>query len=128
MKCAGRIGQPIRFNHAPTSIDWKNKQLVFADERAPYRALISTAPLDVLVKLLADAPAAVREAGELLKCNPLWYLDVALDRPCGIDMHWVYVPEETSGCTYSSRLSFGVKIQFTLMSADSVCWSSSPKM
>ena len=27
-------------------------------------------------------------------CNPLWYLDVALDVPCGVDLHWAYVPEE----------------------------------
>lgn len=86
--------QPIRFNHAPSGVDWKNKQLVFADGNVPYRTLISTTPLDTLVKLLVDPPAAVREAGELLKCNPLWYLDVALNKPCGIDMHWVYVPEE----------------------------------
>jgi protoporphyrinogen oxidase len=86
--------QPIRFNHQPTAVDWKNKQLVFDDGKVPYRALISTAPLDMLVKLFSDAPAEVRQAGEKLRCNPLWYLDVALDRPCGIDMHWVYVPEE----------------------------------
>jgi len=85
---------PIRFNHQPTAVDWKNKQLVFDEGTVPYRALISTAPLDALVKLLSDAPAEVRQAGEKLRCNPLWYLDVALDRPCGIDMHWVYVPEE----------------------------------
>jgi protoporphyrinogen oxidase len=86
--------QPIRYQHQPTAVDWKNKQLVFADGKVPYRALISTAPLDMLVKLLSDAPDEVRAAGEKLRCNPLWYLDVALDRPCGIDMHWVYVPEE----------------------------------
>jgi protoporphyrinogen oxidase len=86
--------QPIRFNHAPKAVDWKNKQLCFEDGDVPYRALISTAPLDTLVKLLVDAPKEVLAAGAKLRCNPLYYLDVALDRPCGIDMHWVYVPEE----------------------------------
>jgi protoporphyrinogen oxidase len=86
--------QPIRYQHAPRAINVKDKTLVFDDGEVPYRALISTAPLDTLVTLLADAPDAVREAGARLRCNPLYYLDVALDRPCGVDMHWVYVPEE----------------------------------
>ena len=29
-----------------------------------------------------------------MRCNPLYYLDVALDVPCGLDLHWVYVPEQ----------------------------------
>lgn len=91
---AASTPQPIRYNHAPRSVDWKNKRLQFDDGAVPYTALISTAPLDTLVKLLTDAPDAVKEAGSKLRCNPLYYLDVALDRPCGIDMHWVYVPEE----------------------------------
>lgn len=91
---AATTPQPIHYQHAPQSVDWKNKQLRFADGVVPYQALISTAPLDTLVKLLVDPPAEVRDAGAKLRCNPLYYLDVALDRPCGIDMHWVYVPEE----------------------------------
>ena len=47
----------------------------------------------MLVQLLQDAPKEISEAGARLRCNPLYYLDVALDRPCGVDLHWVYVPE-----------------------------------
>jgi protoporphyrinogen oxidase len=84
---------PLHLRHAPLAIDWRARKLRFADGEVPYQVLISTAPLDALVKLLVDAPAEVTRAAERLVCNPLLYLDVALDRPCGIDMHWAYVPE-----------------------------------
>lgn len=86
---------PIRFNTQPASIDWRARELVFADgHREPYQALISTAPLKALVSRLHDAPAAVHAAGEALRCTKLWYLDVASKRPCGKALHWAYVPEE----------------------------------
>lgn len=83
-----------RLQSAPVSIDWRHKRLRFADREVPYQALVSTAPLDVLVKLLEEPPEAIRSAGGKLRCNPLYYLDVALDVPCGVDLHWAYVPEE----------------------------------
>ena len=83
-----------QLSHAPRAIDWKRKRLQFPDGEVPYEALISTAPLDALLALMTDLPAEVRSAGTRLRCNPLYYLDVALERPCGVDLHWAYVPEE----------------------------------
>ncbi|HEX2676290.1 MAG TPA: FAD-dependent oxidoreductase [Polyangiales bacterium] len=88
------LSQPVRFQHAPKAIDWRNKQLVFADGNVPYRALISTMPMDTLIATLLDPPKEIAEAGKKLRVNPLYYLDVALDVPCGVDLHWVYVPEQ----------------------------------
>lgn len=86
---------PVRFNTAPTAIDWRAKELVFADgRREPYRALISSAPLKALVERLIDAPPEVRAAGAALRCSRLKYLDVATRVPAGRDLHWAYVPEE----------------------------------
>ena len=84
---------PLHLQHAPQTIDWRARKLLFADGEVPYRALISTMPLDVLVASLRDAPAEVVAAGKRLMCTSLWYLDVALDVPCGQDLHWAYVPE-----------------------------------
>jgi protoporphyrinogen oxidase len=56
--------------------------------------LISSLPLKALVGLLVDPPPEVTAAAGRLRCNPLYYLDLALDAPCGMDLHWVYVPEE----------------------------------
>lgn len=84
----------IRFEHAPRAVDYKRKRLIFDDGEQPYEVLISTAPLDALLQLLLDAPAEIRGAASRLRCNPLYYLDVALERPMGMPLHWVYVPEE----------------------------------
>lgn len=88
------LGEPVRFHHAPRSIDWRKKLLHFEDGDVPYRALISTMPMDTLIATLVDPPREVVEAGKKLRVNHLYYLDVALDVPCGVDLHWVYVPEE----------------------------------
>jgi len=90
---AAGVSATVHYSHAPTAIDYRKRRLVFDDGEVGYQVLISTAPLDVLVGLLHEPPAAVREAAARLVCNPLWYLDVALEVPCGVDMHWVYVPE-----------------------------------
>jgi protoporphyrinogen oxidase len=83
-----------RLQHAPNAVDWRRRKLLFEDGEVPYKVLISTAPLDVLVAALVDPPSEVAEAAKRLRCNPLYYLDVALDRPSGVDLHWAYVPEE----------------------------------
>jgi len=84
----------LQLQHGPRAIDWRRRKLSFADGEVSYRALIATLPLDTLVGLLLDAPPEVKSAATRLRCNSLYYLDVALERPCGIDLHWVYVPEE----------------------------------
>ncbi|MDI3284926.1 FAD-dependent oxidoreductase [Polyangium sp. 15x6] len=84
----------IELGRAPASIDFAARELHFEDETVPYDVLVSTAPLPVLVERLAGAPRNVVEAARRLRCTHLYYLDVALDGPCGEPLHWVYVPEE----------------------------------
>jgi len=84
----------IELGRTPDALDAGRRRLHFADEVVEYEVLVSSAPLPMLVRLMTDAPEAVRAAAEKLRCTHLWYLDVALDRPCGQDVHWIYVPEE----------------------------------
>ncbi len=77
----------------PKAVDWKRRRVEFAAETVPYERLISSIPLKRLTELLVDAPAEVARAGRKLRCTDLYYLDVALDRPAGKDLHWAYVPE-----------------------------------
>ncbi|AKT36232.1 protoporphyrinogen/coproporphyrinogen oxidase [Chondromyces crocatus] len=83
----------IELGREPLAVDHHAKELVFEDEVVRYDVLLSSAPLPVLVGLLRDAPAAVAEAAGRLRCTHLYYLDLALDAPCGQPLHWVYVPE-----------------------------------
>lgn len=85
----------IEYNRAPIKVDWKNKALHFEDgEVVTYDTLISTSPLSVLTSLLESAPDAITAAARKLRCNALYYLDVATKVPSGTPHHWVYVPEE----------------------------------
>ena len=91
---AGGIASRIALGSSPDAIDFRARQLVFGQQRLPYRVLISSVPLDVLARLLVDPPPEVAEAAARLRCSRLYYLDVALHTPCGTDFHWTYVPEE----------------------------------
>lgn len=84
----------IEYGRAPKAIDHERKALVFEDETVTYDALVSTAPLDATGRLLRSAPADVAAANAKLRCQLLYYLDVATRVPSKKDLHWVYVPEE----------------------------------
>lgn len=91
---AEKLPIPVRFERDLQSIDYRNRTLRFADGDIPFQVLVSSMPLNRLVDLLDDAPEPVVEAGKKLRCNGLNYLDIALDVPCGQDLHWAYVPEK----------------------------------
>ncbi|UQA61086.1 protoporphyrinogen/coproporphyrinogen oxidase [Polyangium aurulentum] len=91
---AAALPERLELGRAPRAIDWKKRELHFEDEVVPYDVLVSTLPLPALVRTLVDPPPAVLEAARRLRCTHLYYLDVALEGPCGEPLHWVYVPEE----------------------------------
>ena len=59
----------------------------------PYAALVSTIPLPELVRRIAGAPPAVRDAAAALRHVGWRWLDVAVAAPVPADWHWAYVPE-----------------------------------
>jgi len=83
----------IRFGSSPSLIDVKHNRLFVDNTWLPYRALISSLPLDQIVNLIDKVPAKVKKAAALLWCTKLRYLDVALRVPVGTRFHWSYVPE-----------------------------------
>jgi protoporphyrinogen oxidase len=68
-------------------------ELELEGETVRYDLLINTSPLPRLVAMIEDAPAPIQEAAKRLRATHLWYLDLALNRPCGQPYQWVYVPE-----------------------------------
>jgi protoporphyrinogen oxidase len=88
-----RLCPTIELGRAPSAIDWRSRRAVFDGETIEYRRMISTIPLDGLGRLLTDLPPDVAAAFARLRCTELYYLDVALDVPPLVDLHWVYVPE-----------------------------------
>jgi protoporphyrinogen oxidase len=83
----------VELGRAPRTVDWQRRELVFDGETVRYDALISSAPLPVLLGLCAGLPGPVAAAAARLRCTHLYYLDVALNGPCNKPLHWVYVPE-----------------------------------
>lgn len=83
----------VELGKKPRAIDWKRKTIRFDGEDVRYDALISSAPLPVLISLLDDAPEAVRAAAKKLRATHLHYLDVALNTEIQKPFHWIYVPE-----------------------------------
>lgn len=86
-------GLDVRLNAPVERLDWRRRELTVAGENQPYEHLVSTLPLDLLGAALVDPPAEVRAAIAALRCTSLTYLDVAVDAPCPLPYHWVYVPE-----------------------------------
>jgi protoporphyrinogen oxidase len=84
----------IELSRAPEAIDWRARELIFADEVVRYDVLLSSIPLPVLLQRVRGVPEAVAAAAGRLRCTHLYYLDLALDTPCTKSLHWVYVPEE----------------------------------
>ncbi len=83
----------LELGRAPRRIDLRHRTLELDDARVPFRTLVSTVPLKVLVSLLDPLPDAVRAAAEKLRATHLHYLDVALEREPLTPYHWAYVPE-----------------------------------
>ncbi len=59
-----------------------------------YDDLISSLPLPVLVRIVDDAPAAVREAAARLRWNTVYTVMIGVRRPEISDHHWVYFHED----------------------------------
>lgn len=84
---------PLELERSPRTIDVSAREIHFENEVVPYDVLVSTLPLPALIDLLQAVPDDVKAASRALRCTHLYYLDVALDGPCGKPLHWVYVPE-----------------------------------
>jgi protoporphyrinogen oxidase len=93
-KGLSRAVPQVELSRAPKAIDWRRREVIFDDETVRYDVLVSSAPLSTLLSLLVDPPGEVADAASRLRCNHLYYLDVALNGPCRKPLHWVYVPEE----------------------------------
>lgn len=89
------LGGAVELGVELRGVDLEARRLELSTgEAVGYERLISTLPLDALLAVARALPAEVATAARALRCTPLWYLDVALARRPGVDLHWVYVPED----------------------------------
>lgn len=79
---------------SPEKIFARAHAIAVGGERLKYSALVASAPLPELVKLVDDAPREVVDAADKLRCTAVRYLNVATKKPAKAEYHWLYVPEE----------------------------------
>jgi protoporphyrinogen oxidase len=86
---------PIRFNARVTRIDPTRREVTAADGTTiAYQRLISTLPLPEFVRLVPDAPDAVRKAADALDCTRLLLVDVFAAKVHHAEYRWYYVYDE----------------------------------
>ena len=96
-RLAGRLGDRIRYNRAVASVDAETKMLRFTDgSEESYDSLISTMPLDVLVRMLVHCPEAVRAAADDLEHNGVYMVGIGYSAPLKDDKSWMYFPEDNA--------------------------------
>jgi protoporphyrinogen oxidase len=95
---------PIRLGTEVTGIDLGKRRVEIRDgEPIEYESLITTLPLDALVRTLKPLPAAVTAAGGRLRHNSVLSVNIGVEGRTLSDRNWVYFPEPEF-CFY--RLGF----------------------
>jgi UDP-galactopyranose mutase len=87
----------LRLNSRVARVSLRNRRLTTTDgATVPFRYLVSTMPLPVFVRLLADeAPPGVRTAAEALRHVSVRCVNLGIGREKITEKHWIYYPEDT---------------------------------
>jgi protoporphyrinogen oxidase len=83
----------VRTSARVDGIDCARRRVRVGAEELPYDSLVLTAPLPAAVRMLSDAPAAVREAAARLRAISVTVVEVGADDVGGERFHWAYYPE-----------------------------------
>ncbi len=91
-----KLTNKVLTNHEIVSIDLKNKIVYFSNGNAePYKQLISTLPLNSLLKLIKEpSNKSLGRASDKLLCNSLVNFNLGIDIPNLTNKHWIYFPEK----------------------------------
>jgi len=90
-----KIYANIIYKTQPVKINLKKRLVYLSDNTVfNYKYLVSTIPLNQLVKLIEDAPSDVKNAGTKLLNSQVCYFNVITKRVFFDIPHWVYLPEK----------------------------------
>ncbi|MBW3595191.1 MAG: FAD-dependent oxidoreductase [Actinobacteria bacterium] len=96
-RVAMRLGERVEYERSVVRVDTETKTLHFADgSDESYDHLLSTMPLDVLVRLLVHCPDHVRAAAEDLEHNGVYMVGIGYETPLKDDKSWMYFPEDSA--------------------------------
>jgi len=108
-RMAEALAKPVQFHKEAVEVDLQNRRVTFADgTHTEYESLVTTIPLTELVKIIPDAPAAVRDAVDGLHYTEGIFVGIGVADPCPSSKCWMYFPEADSPfyrVTYLSNYS-----------------------
>lgn len=95
-KIESQINNKTKLNHVAERIDTKNKVVFFQNgHQEPYDTLITTMPLDCLLKQLkTPANLSFDTAKDKLLCNAVVNINLGFNKENIHDKHWLYFPEK----------------------------------
>lgn len=96
-RLALRFEGHIDYGRDLVQIDAEQKRLRFADgSEESYSALVSTMPIDHLVRRLMHCPDNVRAAAEDLEHNSVFMVGIGYESPLKDDKSWMYFPQDNT--------------------------------
>ena len=90
------VQDQLRLNTPMTAVDTARKEVVLADgTREPYELLLSTMPMDLLVRSLhGDTPEEVVRQSGRLRHSGSYIVGVGIEQPAPSNKNWMYFPED----------------------------------
>src|SRR5205085_3725436 len=89
------LSADVRLSSRVERIDLARRRVRIASgEELEYDALVLTAPLPACARLLAEAPAEVRDAASRLRAVSVTVVEVGAKDRGGERFHWAYFPEK----------------------------------
>jgi protoporphyrinogen oxidase len=93
-RAAASMGDHVKRGKELVEVDARGRRVSFADGTGDtFDALISTAPVDLLVKLLKPPDTQLAEAASHLRHNNLLVVGVGVEKKLDTTKCWIYFPE-----------------------------------
>lgn len=94
-RLAQRLGNRISYEREVVEIDTEDRKVGLADGGLEdYDFLVSTIPLDKLVRSLKHCPDHIRAAADNLEHNGVYVVGVGYETPLKDDRSWMYFPQD----------------------------------
>ncbi|MEX0671876.1 MAG: FAD-dependent oxidoreductase [Candidatus Babeliales bacterium] len=94
-KIAQQLKNPIKKGYCVTAIDIPHKRIHFSNGHTElFEQLISTMPLDYLLKNSNGIQPSLKNATKKLLCNSVVNFNLGIKRENLSDKHWIYMPEK----------------------------------
>jgi len=92
-RAAEPLAAHIAYDRPVQRVDARSRVVEAADGLHPYRSLVWTGPLDVLVRSIVDVPDELLDAADALVHNSVTMVGVGVAAPASDDRSWFYFPE-----------------------------------